>query len=126
MSDEQMRMIEDAIKRYMVPIYWMVGGTLLTVLTIFVTISVPMLSKLIEVSNIQQTKANQKDVDTKFDNWEKAFINKREYYQVEEDEHKIMLEAFDNPENARYILEQANNNIATYLGLKYQSRGNPK
>ena len=66
-----------------------------------------------------QSKATLKDVEDKFERIERDYVNKLQYYQVEEDEHTILKEGFKNPDHIDYIMDQINDNTAKYFGLKY-------
>jgi hypothetical protein len=115
--------IDTKISRAMYPIYWMIGGTLFAVLTIFITIALPLQAKLMEVAITQKEKAFTSDVDKKLKDFESFYVTKFQYYQSEEDEHRMMEMLFPNIESAKYIFTQVNANIAEQLGFKYTSRG---
>jgi hypothetical protein len=114
--------IELTIGRKMRPIYWIVGGSMFAFLTIFVTIALPIQTKLIEVSNIQQTKASKEEVARDLG----TYIRKDMYFRIEEDEHLKMVEAIKTPIMAPYIMKEINNNILKELGFSYTIRGDGK
>lgn len=125
MSDielQQVDLIEAIIEKKMRPIYWIVGGSMFAFLTIFVTIALPIQAKLIEVSNVQQTKASKEEVSRDLD----VYIRKNQYYQIEEDEHTRLIEAIKNPAMSGYIIKEINNNILKELGFQYTIRGENK
>lgn len=56
MSEEErthVQLIKDIIGEKMKPLYWIHGGTALTILGLFLTISLPISSKVIELSTEQ-------------------------------------------------------------------------
>ncbi len=67
-------------------------------------------------------KANTTDIKTEFDKVDKTYLQKWDYYQIEEDEHRVMKEVIRNPSQADYLLGIINNNIVEKLGYKYQTR----
>lgn len=101
------------------PIYWIIGVAMLAMLSIFVTIALPLQNNLIEVIKNQQNAALSKDVDAKF-------INKWDYYQIEVDEHRLLKTAIQNPIQADYIMGVINDNIETRLLGKFTTRGGTK
>lgn len=122
MSDieyDQAMLIEAIIEKKMRPIYWIVGGSMLAMLTIFVTIALPLQTKLMDVASIQQSKAERDWVDSQLN----AFVRKDTYYQIEEDEHRVLKEAIRNPSQLDYLVGVINDNILRDLGFKTSSRG---
>lgn len=124
MSDieyDQSMLIEAIIEKKMRPIYWIVGGSMAIMLTIFVTIALPLQAKLMDVASIQQSKADRDWVDSQLN----AFVRKDTYYQIEEDEHRVLKEAIRNPSQLDYLVGVINDNILRDLGFKTSSRGKP-
>lgn len=122
MSDieyDQAMLIEAIIEKKMRPIYWIVGGSMLAMLTIFVTIALPLQAKLMDVAAIQQTKAGKDWVDSQLN----AYIRKDTYYQIEEDEHRVLMEAIKTPSQVDYLIGVINDNILRDLGFKTVGRG---
>lgn len=122
MSDieyDQAMLIEAIIDKKMRPIYWIVGGSMLAMLTIFVSIALPLQTKLMEIAEVQQGKAGKDWVDSQLN----AFVRKDTYYQIEEDEHRVIKEAIKNPSQIDYLIGVINDNILRDLGFKTGSRG---
>ena len=67
------------------------------------------------ISEKVNTKADKSEVVTKF-----------EYYQIEKDEHRMVLEIFAFPSRAAFVLGQINDNMESALGFKYTSRSSKK
>ena len=134
-NPESLEMIIDTkintrVKSAMYPIYWMVGGTLFTMLTIFLTVALPLQKKLMEVALVQELKAFTKDVDARFKEsealtrkQESLYIDKYQYYRIEEDEHRMLQEAFKIHDMTPYVMAQINANILKELGFDYTIRG---
>jgi hypothetical protein len=57
---------------------------------------------------------------------ERDYLQKLNYYQIEEDEHRILLEMAPDVNKATTIYNKINDNIATALGFKYTTRGTTK
>ena len=66
-----------------------------------------------------------KDVQAKADGKEieRDYIRKIDYYQIEEDEHRMLLRLFSDTPTATYVFGQINDNISSSLGFKYTTRG---
>lgn len=69
----------------------------------------------IEQVKENQTKANANEVLTKI-----------QYYQIEEDEHRILLEMAPDVNKATIIFNKINDNITKELGFRYTTRGGNK
>jgi len=118
MSEEEKthaELIEEIISAKLRPFYWIFG----ILVMVFMTVSVPLTGTLIETVRIQQTKISTEDA-------EKTYMNKLEYLQIEQDEHRVMQEILKTPESAPYLFGIINDNIADALGFKYTSRGATK
>lgn len=75
--------------------------------------------------------AESKDVQGKvskvdFDNVEKIYMKKFDYYQIEMDEHRVTKGILKDPVQADYLFDVINDNIAEKLGFKYTTRGETK
>jgi len=119
MSDieyDQAMLIEAIIDKKMRPIYWIVGGSMLAMLTIFVTIALPIQNKLMDVAVIQKGKMDKSEA-------EETYMGKWQYYQIEEDEHRVLREVLKTPDQVDYLMGVINDNIKKELGFKYTSRG---
>lgn len=66
-----------------------------------------------------QAKANTIEV-------ERDYLQKLSYYQIEEDEHRTLLELSTDVHKATTVYNTINDNIATALGFKYTTRGATK
>ena len=133
MSDQeynQTAFIELTIRNRMAIIYWMVGGSMITMVTIFILVALPLQLKLIEVSEMQKTvlvtKANKSDVEESFKFAEKTYVDKAQYARCEKDEHRMMTILFSNPTTATYIFEQIHANTMAELGFNYVIRSEKK
>ena len=73
-----------------------------------------------------QGKANAAEIKTEFEKADKMYLQKWDYYQIEQDEHRVMKEIIRNPAQVDYLIDIINNNIVEKLGYKYQSRGSEK
>lgn len=105
------------------PIYWMVG----TMLTIFVTISVPLTLVLIDTVEKTSNKVDKVVFDAAIKERERDYLMKLDYYKMEEDEHKDILEAFQFPDRASFVFEQINQKMRREMGFNYStSRGGTK
>lgn len=114
--------LESKMKSQMQPIYWAVG----IMLTIFISISVPLTLVLIEVARIQPLKAYTSELKASEEKADKTYLQKWDYYQIEEDEHRVIKEILKTPAQADYLMGIINENIVTQLGFKYQVRGEQK
>jgi hypothetical protein len=127
MSDEekidQLQSIENIINAKidskMKVIYWIIGGSMFAMLTIFVTIALPIQNNLIEAVKTLENKAFTKEVES-------VYLKKQDYYQIEEDEHRILKEVIKNPAQADYLIGVINDNIIEKLGFKWITRGGQK
>ncbi|MBV5334405.1 MAG: hypothetical protein JZU49_01185 [Sulfuricurvum sp.] len=50
-------------------------------------------------------------------------ITTMQYYQIEEDEHRMILELFPDVNKAMNVFNRINDNTAASLGFKYSPRG---
>jgi len=107
---EHARLIDELMSQRLKPIYWIFG----IFMTAFMTISVPLTATLIETVKVQQLKLSKADA-------ERIFVSKFTYYQIEEDEHRMLLPLLKDP-NAKYIMDEINDNIAQMLDMKYYPR----
>lgn len=112
-------LIEEIIAKKMKLIYWIIGVAMFMMLSIFITVALPIQNTLIEVVRVQQTKAFEKEVDA-------IYLQKQDYYQIEEDEHRVLKEVIKNPGQADYLMGVINNNIVEKLGFKLTVRGGKK
>lgn len=122
MGEEEKRhfeLYEEIISLKMKPIYWMMG----LIVTIFVTIAAPLTIILISTVEKVSAKADTEKMKAEFDKADKTYLQKWDYYQIEEDEHRVMKEIIKNPQQADYLMGIINNNILEKCGFKYVSRG---
>jgi len=125
MSDEEKRhfeLYEEIINLKMRPIYWMMG----LMVTIFVTIAAPLTIILIGTVEKVSAKADIDKMKAEFDKADKTYLQKWDYYQIEEDEHRVMKEIIKSPIQADYLMGVINNNMIEQLGFKYTNRGGAK
>lgn len=116
--------IEEIMSRKMTPVYWMVGGALFSILTIFITIALPISAQIVKLSEKQS--GIESEVDKKVNSSEayENFLSKGVYHLLQKDEHESDLEAIRSPENADLIYMKNNNREAENLGIA--SRGSDK
>lgn len=85
----------------------------------YIGISVPVFGFLfmtyIWMNNSIQVKANESEV-----------VTKMQYYQIEEDEHRMMLELQPDVNKATNVFNKINTNIANELGFRFTTRGGTK
>lgn len=114
-------LVEKAVGKKMVPIYWMIGGTMAIMLTIFVTIALPISAQVIKLteafSNIEIKLNDKVNSNEAYEN----FLPKGQYHILQKDEHIADIEAIRNPENADVIYMKSNSMEAERLGIA--SRG---
>lgn len=53
-------------------------------------------------------------------------VGKLQYYQIEEDEHRMLLELEPDVNKATNVFNKINDNTAAQLGFKYTTRGEVK
>jgi hypothetical protein len=106
---------------------------LFTVLSIFLTIALPLQAKLMEVALVQKEKAFTKDVNAQFKEVdecfkrvEKTYVDKAQYFRIESDEHRMLTGLFPNVQSATYVMNEINANILKELGFNYSIRGSEK
>lgn len=106
----QLEVIEDIISRKMKPLYWIHGGTALTILGLFLTISLPISERVINLST---------DIEKKIDSDEvyRNCLTKGAFLILQKYEHEADLEAMRNPENADLIYMKLNSAHAESLEL---------
>lgn len=105
-------MINNSIKKAITPLYY-IFGIVFSVLVAVVGYNFLQTSKLEKESTSFATKEY---VDG-------AYLQKMQYYQIEEDEHRMLLQCFPKDQLNQYIFGQINDNIANSLGFKYTTRG---
>jgi hypothetical protein len=127
------QIIDLKISKAMVPIYWMIGGAMISMISIFLAVALPLQSKLMEVALVQREKAFIKDVDDRFDKVDKKFddcaklyVDKAQYFRIESDEHRMLTKLFPNIQSATYVMNEINANILKELGFNYSIRGEEK
>lgn len=81
---------------------------------------------IIVISKDVQAKADSKEVEARFKEADKTYMEKFDYYQIEVDGHRVMKEIIRNPAQADYLMDVINDNIASKLGFKYTTRGGEK
>lgn len=118
MSDEEKKchadLIEDIISRKMRALYWIIGGSMASMLTIYVTIALPISSKVIDMNREIETKISTEDV-------KKDFITKSTYIFLQSQCHEADIEAIRNPQNSDLIYNKEIHEAAKYL--EFVSRG---
>ena len=129
-KEAQQKLIENTINTKidakMKGIYWIIGGTMVVMLTIFVTIALPIQSNLIEAIKKLETKADADKVEAKFNKADKTYMQKWDYYTIEVDEHRVLKEAIKNPAQIDYLMGVINDNIEVKLIGKFTTRGGEK
>jgi len=91
-----------------------------TFLKWYISVSIPVFGFLfcayVSMNNAIQSKANESEV-----------ITKMQYYQIEEDEHRELLELQPDVNKATNVFNKINANIARELGFRYGvTRGGEK
>lgn len=117
MSDEEKchaEAIEEIIGRKMVPLYWIIGSAMVTMLTIYVTIALPVSSKVIELTKEMEGKVS-------IDNLRSDYLTKGTYIYLQSQSHEADVEAIRNPSNADLIYNKEINTAAETL--EFISRG---
>jgi len=125
--------LDAIVSKKMVPIYWMIGGTLFIVLTIFVSVSMPLTQSLISAIKEMEGKASKEDLKSTNDkiegmlkDRERDYLKKQDYYLIEDDEHRVLKEVIRNPAQMDYLMTVINDNIKEQLGFKWSTRGGTK
>jgi hypothetical protein len=54
---------------------------------------------------------------------ERNMLSKFDYYQIEEDEHRMIKDAFYDPKKAALVIDDINANMVKALGFKLTTRG---
>lgn len=72
------------------------------------------------------SKAGKEELTIVIKERERDYLKKFDYYQIEEDEHRVMKEIIKNPGQTEYLIGVINNNILEQLGFKYTTRGGVK
>lgn len=119
-------MLDEIVKNRVSPMFWMVG----IAVTLFGIVFGIFAIVLIDVARANGTKATieqvevvKKDINNQMDilrqERSKDYLRKLDYYQIEVREHTKIKEAFENPKNAVYVLQEINERIQFDLGLQF-------
>jgi hypothetical protein len=107
---KQMEIIEAIISRKMRPLYWIHGGTSLAILSIFLSISLPISNQILKLSI---------DVENKIDSEEayRNFMTKGLYLTILKSKNEADMEAIKNHDQAEFIYMKLNNTVSERLDL---------
>ena len=112
--------IIEGIREAMVIVYWMVGGTCITMLTIFVAIAWPLTNQIIDlnkdVSNLKQQVDNAVSSNEAYKN----FLPKGLYHQLEKDSYESIVQSIRHPEDADYLMIKNGIDQAERLEIRYR------
>lgn len=117
MSEEEkthVQLIEEIISSKVTPFYWIIGVPLGIILTIFITIVVPIYAKQMELTEKVEKKVDYEIVRS-------DFLTKGAYLLLQARSHDSDIEAIRNPSNADLIYNKQNNADAEVLD--FISRG---
>ena len=117
MSEEEkthVQLIEEIISSKVTPFYWIIGVPLGIILTIFITIVVPIYAKQMELTEKVENKVDYEIVRS-------DFLTKGAYLLLQARSHDSDIEAIRNPSNADLIYNKQNNADAEVLD--FISRG---
>lgn len=120
MSEEEkthVQLIEEIISSKMKPLYWIIGVPLAIMLTIFVTVALPIQSKVIDLTEKVEKKVDDETVRSEF-------LTKGTYLLLQARSHDSDIEAIRNPSNADLIYNRQNNTDKELLN--FVSRGGIK
>lgn len=106
----QAELIEEIIGKKMRPLYWIHGGTALSILAMFLSISMPISSQILKLST---------DVENKVDSDElyRNFMTKGMYLTILKTKNEADMEAMKNHEQAEFVYMKLNNTVAERLEL---------
>lgn len=107
-NPEHYELIETIVKKAQTP----TNTILKTYIGISILVFGFLFNSYIDQIKEMQSKANVNDTLTKI-----------QYYQIEEDEHRVLLEMAPDVNKATNIYNKINDNIAKELGFKYTTRG---
>ena len=120
MSDEEKshaQLIEEIISNKIKPLYWIIGVPLAIMLTIFVTVALPIQAKVIDLTEKVENKADYEIIRS-------DFLTKGTYLLLQARSHDSDIEAIRNPSNADLIYNKQNSADAEVLD--FISRGGIK
>lgn len=106
--------VEEIISKKMIPLYWIIGGSMALMLTIYVSIALPISSKVMELNTEVKSKINSEDV-------KKDYLTKGTFLFLQNQCHEFDIDAIRNPNNADLIYNKEITEAAK--ALDYVSRG---